>query len=87
MQLWQPHMSKDLEVDKCWVPEEWLPALGLTLAVEMDSHAVWGHLAASLGGCSSVLRWRLRPKVRCEANQEVIFSLCTKHLLIFGNEC
>lgn len=49
MQLWQPHMSKDLEVDKSWVPEEWLPALGLTVAVEMDSHAAWGHLAASLG--------------------------------------
>lgn len=58
VQLWQPHMSKDLEVDKSWVPEEWLPALGLTLAVEMDSHTAWGHLAASLGGCSSVLQWR-----------------------------
>lgn len=84
-------MSKDLKVDKFWVPEEWLPALGLTLAVEMDSHAAWGHLAASLGECSSVLPWRLRPKVRYEANlrtaQKVIFFLCTTHLLIFVNEC
>lgn len=84
-------MSKDLEVDKSWVPEEWLPALRLTLAAEMDSHTAWGHLVASLGGCSSVLPWRLRPKVRCEANlrtaQEVIFFLCTTHLLTFGNEC